>query len=340
MAEIIAEVGNVHEGSLGIAMSLVTMLSKQGVKVVKFQMHIADQEGLADEPFRVNFSNQDQSRQDYWRRVNFTIDQWVKLAQHCSDLNVEFLCTPFSKRAAQLLHENRLVKRWKVGSGDATNLELLDYLASTELPIILSTGLVSNAEMDYIVEYLRDRNSFKKLTLLHCVSKYPTNLANVDLHLMKELEKYGCDVGFSDHTGSLSAAIYALSLGAKIVEVHTTPHREFFGPDVSSSLLPEQIGFLVSLSQDFEVMKTSSSSKGEHFNSVSELRNIFRKGLYWKTNLNSGHKVEFHDLLFLKPVKGVDGIDALEIVGKTLIEQVEQNTPVLRDQMRDDVELI
>lgn len=333
MAEIIAEVGNVHEGSLGIAMSIVEMLAKQGVKIVKFQMHIAEQEGVNDEPFRVNFSPQDESRQDYWKRVNFSIENWIKLANFCKDMGVEFLCTPFSKRAAEILYENRLIRRWKVGSGDATNLELLEFLISTGLPIILSTGLVSSKEIDELVSFFREKKAIDKLILLHCVSKYPASLDAVDLHLMHDLRKYGCPFGFSDHTGSLSASIYALALGAQIIEVHTTPHKEFFGPDVTSSLLPEQIGFLIAIAEDFDVLVNSNASKDDHFASVQSLRKLFRKGLYWKSSLQKGHMVRFEDFLFLKPVIGIDGFSAYALVGSTLLRDVDERSPVLDVQL-------
>jgi N-acetylneuraminate synthase len=145
--EIVVEVANLHEGSLGVAKSFVDIIGDAGVKTVKFQMHIAEEEGVRNEPFRIKFSDQDQTRQDYWRRVSLSLDSWLSLKSHCDNLNIEFLCTPFSIKAASLLHENKLVKRWKIASGQATDWTLIEYVAETRLPLIISTGLISDNEL-------------------------------------------------------------------------------------------------------------------------------------------------------------------------------------------------
>jgi N,N'-diacetyllegionaminate synthase len=333
VTELIAEVGNVHEGSLGIAMSIVDMIANSGAKIAKFQFHIAQEEGIPDEPFRISFSKQDRTRQEYWARVNFSLESWLKLKVYCDEKGVEFLCTPFSRAAAVILHKNQLVKRWKIGSGDATNWQLIDYVTETKLPLIISTGLISEFEIDLLVERLLKNKALERTTLLHCVSKYPANLNDIDLHLMTSLKKYGCNVGFSDHTGVLTTSIYASIIGASIVEVHVTPHKLFFGPDVSSSLTPDSLSFLVKTLQDISILTHSAGTKKEHFDSVAGIRPIFRKGLYWATNLSKGHVVSTADLRFLKPVIGIDSVNADSVIGRVLSENVTENSPVLQSQI-------
>lgn len=327
--EIISEIGNLHEGSLGVAKSFVMMAKNAGADVVKFQMHLAEAEGIPDEPFRIRFSDQDRNRQDYWRRVNFDETSWVNLAKFCKDKDIEFLCSVFSIEAAKFLEEEKLVRRWKVGSGNATDWPMLDFLITTRKPLIISTGLVSSSEIEKLIEFLKENKALDQTTLLHCVSKYPVSIGELDLHLMDDLRKSGVSVGFSDHSGSIFPSIYAISLGAEIVEVHLTPRKDYFGPDVSSSITPEELEIISGYRDSFAIMKESKGSKEEHFKRVQTLQSIFRKGVYWAENLPPGTRVEMHHLRFLKPVKGIDVVDYQRLLGLTTINAVNKNDPAL-----------
>ena len=327
--EIVVEIGNSHEGSIGIAKSMIRMAKDAGARTVKFQMHIAEYEGTADEPFRVAFSDQDKTRQDYWRRVNFDLDGWKVISRYCESLGIEFLCTPFSVEAAKVLFENRLVKRWKIGSGQAVDWPLIDYVGNTGLPLIVSTGLINEEEISSLAYRLQRINAWENLTLLHCVSQYPAPLENLDIHLMNELRRHARHVGFSDHSGNLHTAMFAIAQGAQIVEVHMTPSRSFFGPDSSSSLLPEEIAQLISFANLCLLLKSSNGTKQEHFERVEELRRIFRKGLYWKNSLPRGATVTLDDLTALKPVAQIDVVEIDGIIGRKLGSSTKAGEPVL-----------
>src|SRR5690606_28216777 len=134
---IIAEIGQAHEGSLGIAHSYIDALSKTGVDAVKFQVHIAEAESSEFEPFRIKFSTQDKTRFDYWKRMEFSLEQWQELKSHCEEAGVEFMVSTFSYAAVDLL--DRLeVKRYKIGSGEVGNFLMLEKIAETGKPVILS----------------------------------------------------------------------------------------------------------------------------------------------------------------------------------------------------------
>lgn len=331
--EIIVEIGNTHEGSLGVAKSFALMAKKSGAKTVKFQMHLAEFEGVFDEPFRVKFSDQDRTRQDYWKRVNFSLENWINLAEYCKSIEIEFLCTPFSLEAAKVLHENRLVQRWKIGSGQAVEWPLIDYVSQSGLPLLVSTGLVSPEEILLLKERLQINGAWGRTTLLHCVSQYPAPIEHLDLHLMNELKALGCRVGFSDHSGDRNVALYAISLGAEVIEVHMTPSKDYFGPDVSSSLLPTEISWLVDFAAVAEVLRVSDGTKTQHFNRVAELRSIFRKGVYWNAHLPKGTVISENHLRFLKPIRGFDVIDYESLLGKTICVEVFPDNPVKHDQL-------
>jgi N,N'-diacetyllegionaminate synthase len=330
--EIVVEIGNSHEGSLGIAKSFVDMAKAAGAKTVKFQMHIPEAEGRPDEPFRVKFSDQDKTRQDYWARINFSVEDWITLAKYCHAISMEFLCTPFSVEAAEILFDNNLVRRWKIGSGQAVDWPLIDYVARTGLPLIISTGLVNEYEISLLNQRLTGLGMIENLTLLHCVSQYPAPINQLDLHLIDDLRKFAKRVGFSDHSGNIHTAIYAIALGADLIEVHMAPHKKFFGPDVSSSLIPEEIAELIEFSETVNVLAVATGTKEDHYSRVEPLRKIFRKGIYWKRTKQIGEKIGLDDFSILKPVSEIDVVDIDKIIGKRVTVPVVANTAVKWDE--------
>jgi len=320
--EIIVEIGNSHDGSLGIAKSFVDMAISAGASVVKFQMHIAEYESSESDEFRVRFSDQDATRVDYWNRVGFSAQEWENLSNYCDSKNIEFLCTPFSIEAAQILLDKTSVKRWKVGSGDAVNFPLIDFLASTKLPLIISTGLISWDELIQLKNRLIDSGVWSQTTLMHCVSEYPTPLENSALNMIDELKELGCAVGLSDHSGKLSPSLKAVAHGIPILEIHMTPHEIFFGPDVTSSLTPNQIKIISEFAKDNEVLNLNPRSKNSLFSDVSRTRRLFRKGVYWKNELEAGTTINFADLAFLKPCQEIDSIDFESVIGRVTVKKV------------------
>lgn len=150
---IIAEIGQAHDGSLGTALAYIEALAKTGVDAIKFQVHIAEAESSIHEPFRIKFSKQDKTRLDYWKRMQFTKEQWRFLKNSCDGFGIEFLASPFSNAAVDLLEEIG-VKRYKVGSGEVMNFLLLEKIAETKKPVILSSGMNSCAELDKAVAFL------------------------------------------------------------------------------------------------------------------------------------------------------------------------------------------
>ena len=139
---IIAEVAQAHDGSLGAAHAYIDAIADAGADAVKFQTHIAEAESTPHEPWRVKFSKQDATRYDYWKRIEFTEEQWLGLKQHADERNLIFLSSPFSIEAVDLL--TRIgVRYWKIASGEVSNLPMLEHILKTRLPIILSSGMSS-----------------------------------------------------------------------------------------------------------------------------------------------------------------------------------------------------
>src|SRR5690606_24077476 len=194
--KIIAEIGQAHDGSLGMAHAFIDALANTGIDTIKFQTHIAEAESSIYEPFRVKFTNQDATRFEYWKRMEFTLEQWKGLKAHCDEVGLEFMSSPFSNAAVDVL-EQVGVNIYKIGSGEVSNLLLLEKIAHTRKPVILSSGMSSYDELDKTVNFLRLKGI--DFSILQCTTAYPTKPEQYGLNVIKELkERYGVPVGFSD----------------------------------------------------------------------------------------------------------------------------------------------
>ena len=311
--DIIAEIGQAHEGSLGIAHSYVDALSKLGVNAVKFQTHIAEAESSPYEPFRVNFSYEDQTRFDYWKRMEFTEEQWIGIKTHCDKVGIEFISSPFSLTAIDLL-ERIGVKRYKVGSGEVTNHLMLEYLGKTGKPIILSSGMSDFEELDKAIEILKTFNS--KLSVMQCTTSYPTKPENWGLNVIQELkERYNIPVGFSDHSGDIFACLFAAALGSEIFEFHAVYDKKMFGPDSKSSLTLNEIETLIKGLRQYETTLKNPIDKSSNKN-YDNLKVIFEKSLAVNKNLSQGHVLSIEDLETKKPKDmGISASEFQQIIG-------------------------
>lgn len=313
---IIAEIAQAHEGSLGIAHSYIDALAAAGVNAVKFQTHIADAESSSAEQFRVKFSYEDATRFDYWKRMEFTIEQWAGLKQHCDDKGVEFISSPFSVAAVELL-ETIGVKRYKIGSGELSNYLMLHRIAQTGKPIILSSGMSDWHELDLTIGFLKPFGN--PLTLLQCTTAYPTLPAQWGLQVMQEMkERYQLPVGFSDHSADIIAPLAAVTLGAEVIEFHAVFHPHMFGPDAKASLTIEATAKLVKGVREITEAMQAPSLKHDNSN-FKELRTMFGKSLAVNKSLPAGHVITLEDLESKKPAQqGIPAADYQLVIGKKL----------------------
>ncbi len=313
---VIAEVGQAHEGSLGMALAYIDALADAGVDAVKFQVHIAEAESSIYEPFRVKFSQQDKTRFDYWKRMEFSPEQWKILKSRCDEKGVEFLASPFSNAAVDLLEETG-VSRYKVGSGEVNNFLLLEKIARTGKPVILSSGMSSFEEIDNTTRFLKERKV--SYSILQCTTSYPTKPENYGLNVIGELkERYNVPVGFSDHSARKAACIAAASLGAEILEFHAVFSRKSFGPDAGASLEINEIQELVESVRIIEKAQENPVNKKNN-SEYTELKNIFEKSLAVNKDLSEGHILTFEDLEAKKPKnKGIAASDFRKVIGSQL----------------------
>lgn len=317
----IAEIGQAHEGSLGIAHSYINALSDSGVNAIKFQVHLADAESSAAEPFRVKFSVEDQTRYDYWKRMEFTPGQWLGLKRHCDTAGVEFLASPFSNAAVDLL-ESIGVKRYKIGSGEASNFLLLQKVAETGKDILISTGLIAMDELRASLEFLKPFGC--NISLLQCTTAYPTQPEAWGLNGIAALrDEFNLPVGYSDHSGTISAGLAAAALGAEILEFHVVFDRRMFGPDSKASLTVDEVRQLVKGVRDIRTSLNRAAEK----NPDNELKAMFGKSLSVNKDMTEGQVVTFADLDSKKPAGlGIPAHAFKNVIGKKLKRALRANS--------------
>jgi N,N'-diacetyllegionaminate synthase len=319
---IIAEIGQAHEGSLGILHSYIDAVAQTGVDAVKFQMHIAEAESSEQEPFRVKFSLEDNTRFDYWKRMGFSLQQWKEIKKHCDEAGLDFICSPFSNLAVDWLEEIG-IKQYKIGSGEVNNFLILEKIAKTGKPVILSSGMSSYDELDQTVAFLKERNV--DFSILQCTTAYPTQPEQYGLNVIQELKnRYKVKIGFSDHSAKIETCIAATALGADILEFHIVFDRQMFGPDSKSSLTISETKDLVISVQNIAIALSNNIDKNSN-EVFSSLKQIFEKSLAVNKDLPKNHILSFDDLESKKP-KGL-GIDASrfqEIIGKALNKDLKQ----------------
>jgi N-acetylneuraminate synthase len=328
---IVAEVAQAHDGSLGMAHAFIDAVAKAGANAVKFQTHIAAAESTAEEPWRTKFSLQDVSRYDYWKRMEFTEEQWHGLKRHADERGLVFLSSPFSFEAVELLTRVG-VEAWKVPSGETTNTPMLDRMIATGLPIILSTGMSSLDEIDFAVNRVLEAEV--SLVILQCTTAYPCPPEKVGLNMIPFFrERYGCAIGLSDHSGTIYPGLAATALGLQFLEVHVTFSREMFGPDVEASITTSELGKLVEGIRFTEKMMANPVDKEAMAQDAADLRATFTKSVVVRRDLPAGTVLGEADLTLKKPGTGMVAARLPEVIGRRLKRAVAKDTLISEDDL-------
>ena len=263
---IITEQDEPIEILLDRAKLLAIKAKECGASIVKYQTHVWADESKLRAGSRKEWTLRNE-------RLTPFNEFWKPLKEYCDEIGIEFLSTGMSLLAAKKVEP--LIQRWKIGSGNLHDLELLEYVARSDKPIILSSGMSLLKELDHAVSLIRQFNT--NLTILQCTSEYPCPEDKVNLNVMKEYEwRYQTkDIGFSDHTLSLTIPAIAVAMEAKVIEKHFTLDRNAFGPDHKASLLPEEFKEMVENIRWTEMIMGSKEKK------ITEeelrFRKIFRK---------------------------------------------------------------
>jgi N-acetylneuraminate synthase len=326
---VIAEIAQAHDGSLGQAHAYIDAVAETGAQAIKFQTHIANAESSPEELFRVPFSFEDKTRFDYWKRMEFTPDQWAGLKKHAEERGLIFLSTPFSFEAVNLLRSLG-VSAWKVGSGETDNLPMLEAMAQDGKPILLSTGLSSWEDIETSVDLIRSfDNSF---AVFQCTSAYPCPAENLGFNILHELRaRFNCPVGLSDHSGDIYASLGAAALGADIIELHAVFSKHCFGPDTRSSVTIEGLKKVVEGSLFIRKALLHPIDKDALANQNASLKIAFGKSLFAARNMSQGEALQSSDILFKKPGTGIPARDLKDVIGRRLGRSIIQGQKLCYD---------
>ena len=328
---IMAEVAQAHDGSLGTAHVYIDAVAQTGADAIKFQTHIADAESTPAEAWRVKFSPQDNTRFDYWKRMEFSAEQWAGLKEHAEQAGLVFLSSPFSIEAVQLL-DSLGISAWKIASGEVGNRAFFDEILRTKKPVLLSTGMSGLAEIDQAVQLMQEHDI--PLTVLQCTSMYPTPAEKVGLNLLGLFkERYGCTVGLSDHSGSIFPGLAAVTLGITVLEVHVAFSRETFGPDVTSSLTTGELKQLVEGVRMIEKIQNSPVDKDLLARELEPMRKLFNKSVVARKDLIDGTVLKLSDLTVKKPGSGIPASQLADLVGRKVKHLIRHNSLLLEDDL-------
>lgn len=328
---IIGEVAQAHDGSLGTAHAFIDAITSAGADAVKFQTHIASAESTPQEPWRIKFSLQDASRYEYWKRMEFSPEQWQGLADHAKDKGLIFLSSPFSIEAVNLLDAIG-VPAWKIASGEVNNKQLFDRIIQTEKPILLSTGMSALEEIDAVSKRILDAGI--QLTVMQCSTAYPCPPEKIGINLIPFFrDRYKCPVGLSDHSGTIFAGLAAATIGIEALEVHLAFSRQMFGPDVPASITFEELRQLVEGIRFIEKMNAHPLDKNIFAEEVKPLRQLFTKSIVACMDLKAGTVLEEKYLALKKPGNGLAAEKLNDLIGKKLLRDIQADEQILEQDV-------
>lgn len=317
---IIAEISQNHDGSLGQAHAFIDAVAGTGVDAIKFQTHIAEAESTPAEPFRVKFSYEDKTRYDYWKRMEFTYEQWKELYRHADGAGLDFLSSVFSMEAFEML-QSIGIPAWKLGSGEVFNKYLVEKMVKTGKPILLSTGMSTYGDIDRQLERIKTN----PYAIMQCTTAYPCPPEKIGLNVITDMqERYGCPVGLSDHSGTIFPSLAAVANGALMIEVHVTMSPYMFGPDVKASVTIEQLKEMTEGIRMITAMRNAPVDKAVLTEEQRELKHIFAKGIYLRQDVAKGETVEIEKLSFKKPLSGISGEEYESIIGKKTVRNMKR----------------
>lgn len=327
---VIAEVGSVHDGSFGNAQRLIDVAAECGADAVKFQTHIATAETLRDAPMPPYFTGE--PRYEYFGRTAFSPEQWQALRAHCEEKGVEFLSSPFSIEAVELLEEVG-VAYYKVPSGEVTNLPLLEVIAQTGKPVLLSSGMSSWSELDEAVNTILTCHN--QLTVLQCTSEYPCPYEDVGLNVMLEMrDRYKLPVGLSDHTLTNYAAFAAVVLGASVIEKHFTFSRHMYGSDAKHSMEPTEFADLVQGIRAIEMILGSKVDKDDVAR-FATMKATFEKSVVSLVDIPAGTFITEAMIGIKKPGTGIPAKRHVEVLGKRARRWIPKDALIREEDLAD-----
>ena len=330
---IIAEAGVNHNGRFESACQLIDVAVVAGASAVKFQTFKAEKL-IAPEAPKANYqivnTGNDQSQLEMVRQLELSYDDFRRLFDYCEKQQIMFMSTPFDEESADFLDQLGM-EIYKISSGEVTNLPFLRHIAKKGRPIILSTGMSTLGEIESAVQSIVETGN-EKLSLLHCVSNYPVDFADVNLRAMRTMEMaFGYPVGLSDHTLGVEVPIAAVALGATIIEKHFTLDREMIGPDHRASLEPNELTTMVRTIRNVEM----ALGDGRKLPKASEINTaqVARRSLFVAESIFENAIITPEAIVALRPGTGISPALLPLILGRRARYNIAAGTMLSLDML-------
>ena len=315
---VIAEAGVNHNGDPAMARQLIEVAARAGADLVKFQTFSADRlttAAAAAADYQARNTGSDEPQHAMLRRLELSREMHAELIAHCRACGIGFFSTAFDCESVDFLAQLGL-ERFKVPSGEITNLPYLRHIGRYGKPVILSTGMATMTEIGSALEVLETAGTGReRVTVLHCTTEYPAPMAEVNLRAMLTIrDAFGVAVGYSDHTQGIEVAIAAVALGASVIEKHFTLDRSLPGPDHQASLEPAELAAMVAAIRNIE----SALGNGSKEVGPSEARNrpVARKSIVAACAIRAGEAFDAANLTTKRPGTGISPMRWDEVIGR------------------------
>jgi pseudaminic acid synthase len=336
---IVAELSANHNGSLDRALETIDAAQRCGADAIKLQTYTADTMTIdCDQPdFRVKGGLWDGYKlYDLYKQAQTPFEWHQAMFAHARERGITVFSTPFDESAVDLL-ESLNTPAYKIASFEVVDLPLIRYAASTGKPMIISTGMASEDEIEEAVTTARDAGCHD-LVLLHCISSYPAPIDQVNLRQMPELaRRFGTVAALSDHTLGTTAAVAAVALGACLIEKHFTLSRADKGPDGAFSLEPADLTRLCVDTRDAWLALGRGGFERQQSEAGST---VFRRSIYFVRDLPAGAVVGLEDIRRIRPGNGLPPRYFDELIGRRLKTAVTRGTAtewdLFDDGLRED----
>jgi N-acetylneuraminate synthase len=323
---IIAEACDNHLGNMAVAKEMALQAKLCGADAVKFQHHLPDEEMLREGvPMSANFN---MPLYDFLKKYALTLEQHYELFDYCKKIGITYLCTPFSRKAAEELNEMGL-EAFKIGSGELTDIPTLKVIASFGKPMILSTGMSEVVEIEETLEAVLPIN--QQVILMNCTSEYPPKYSDINLGVINQLhEKFGLIIGHSDHTPDIYTSFGAVAKGAKLLEKHIILDRRQPGPDQSVSIEPYELYQLVQGVRRIEEALGSNKTLQEL---ERPIRAWAHRSVVSLVDIAKGQMIKPEMVWTKRPGTGIPAKNLEKVIGKTAKMDIPANHLISWDEL-------
>lgn len=327
---IIAEAGVNHNGDPDMARALIDVAAQAGADIVKFQSFSASAlatPSAAQAPYQARNQTDPGGQRNMLERLELPFEIFAELFDHCRSRNIEFLTTCFDTES---LDRFRALgqKRFKIPSGEITNLPYLRHLGTFDADIILSTGMANLGEIEMALDALEQAGTKRhKVTVLHCTSDYPARMADLNLRAIETLRAaFGVRTGYSDHSIGIEAAIAAITLGAAVIEKHFTLDRNLPGPDHSASLEPDELAAMIDAIRNIE--RALGSGVKRPMPGETENRAVVRRALVASRPIARGEPFGNDNITAKRPENGISPMRIDDVLGRTAPRAFDTDEPI------------